>query len=283
MSANFHTTIDTSKNSGWFALLDLEISEKNGKSVVSRSGQKGPLTIQNPFYPEGDICHLYLLHPPAGIVGGDALQLNVSTIEKGSVLLTTPGATKFYRSNGKIARQLQSFTIDNNCSLEWLPQETIYFPDSFAELRTLVNLSGNGRFIGWDIHCLGLPANNEDLGKGEVNISLTIQRDDKPLLIEALHISPQKAAYQAAFLRNQQVLGTFIATSCNKVILENLREDIYVDSNNNFSATCIDDLLVVRYLGPSTIEAKKLFLKAWQTVRPHVLQRKSRQPRIWAT
>ncbi len=58
----------------------------------------------------------------------------------GHALITTPAATKFYRSDGRVARQLQDITLDA-ATFEWLPQETILFPDAYANIATRVHLS----------------------------------------------------------------------------------------------------------------------------------------------
>jgi len=268
---------------GWRARLDLEISRSGGRSVVSFSKQKGPLTIQSPFYPEGETCHLYLLHPPAGIVGGDKLCLTVQTKNQGAALITTPGATKFYRSNGLVANQQQNFTIEDNSSLEWLPQETIYFPNAVAKLDTTIHLEGSGQYMGWDIHCLGLPANKKDFAKGTADIRFSLFRDNRPLLIEALRITAAKKKYQAAFLQDHPITGTFIATGGDEQLLQLLREQLPQSETEPWGATCIDDIIILRYLGDSTNEARELFVAAWSILRPHILDRKPEIPRIWAT
>lgn len=287
MAVNINTTDSSTsfaeQDSGWRAQLDLEISHRGEKSVVSHSRQKGPLTIQSPFYPENEVCHLYLLHPPAGIVGGDKLQLNVLTKEGGAALITTPGATKFYRSNGALAEQYQNFTIHENSSLEWLPQETIYFPSANAELNTTIHLKGSGKYLGWEIHCLGLPANKKDYADGRAKMSLSLFRDNTPLLLERLIISEKKKNYQAAFLQNKPILGSLIATDADTDLVETLREKLPVCHNGTWGATLLDDILILRYLGNSTNEARELFIEAWQIIRPNSLGRTATLPRIWAT
>lgn len=267
----------------WLAHLELEIGSRNGKSVVTKSRQEGPLTIQSPFYPEGDVCHLYLLHPPAGVVGGDSLELDVSVVDGGATLLTTPGATKFYRTNGKVARQHQLFRIQKDCSLEWLPQETIYFPDANAQLNTEIHLQPGAHFIGWEIHCLGLPANGLDFGHGKAKIGMHIYRDNNPIFIDSMYVTEAKRKHQAAFLRDKQITATFVATSVEPATLEELRESLPQGEHGVLAATLLDDLLVLRYLGESTNEARKLFLRAWQKIRPNLLHREANLPRIWAT
>ncbi|MGB5651682.1 MAG: urease accessory protein UreD, partial [Sedimenticolaceae bacterium] len=76
-------------------------------TVLAERQRHGPLAVQRPFYPEGGVCHVYLLHPPGGVVGGDVLGIDVKLAQGAQALITTPGATKFYRSAGALARQTQ--------------------------------------------------------------------------------------------------------------------------------------------------------------------------------
>ena len=273
----------STNDEGWLASLDLLISQRGGKSVVSRSRQNGPLTIQSPFYPENGVCHLYLLHPPAGIVGGDRLRLTASAEENSSVLLTTPGATKFYKTNGNVARQEQVFSLADGASFEWLPQETIYFPDANAQLTTTVQLEGSAKYLGWEINCLGLPANQKDFGFGRARIRLSVIREGTPVLIESLDISSAKRQFQAAFLQNQSVFGTFIATDGTPELLDILRDKMPRKVDGLWAATQVGDVIIIRYLGSSVIQARKLFVTSWKLLRPSVLGKEAVPPRIWAT
>ena len=64
--------VDT--GSGWLAELDLEFVQKRERTILANKKTRGPLTVQRPFYPESDVCHVYLLHPPGGVVGGDGFK-----------------------------------------------------------------------------------------------------------------------------------------------------------------------------------------------------------------
>ena len=61
------------QNQTWKAKLELGFKGREDKTYVSHRKHLGPLVIQKPFYPEGEVCHVYLIHPPGGIVGGDEL------------------------------------------------------------------------------------------------------------------------------------------------------------------------------------------------------------------
>lgn len=275
---------EDNSSTGWLAGLSLELEQRSGKSVIARSSQDGPLTLQQPFYPEGsDLCHMYLLHPPAGVVGGDRLEFNVQLTQNARALITTPGATKFYRSNGKQASQCQHFHIQKGCSLEWLPQETIYFPDTNARLQSRIELEADATFIGWEIHCLGLPVNKIGLEDGNVRTGWQIYRDEQPLLLESFRTGPELATFAAASLRGLPVFGTFLCNGATQELVDTLRETLSKATRGDIGITLLADLLVIRYLGESTNEAKSIFLAGWQTVRPEILGRKGCEPRIWAT
>lgn len=270
---------DTS--SSWQAQLDLEFSVKSGKTVLATRKQFGPLTVQRAFYPEGKVCHLYILHPPGGVVGGDKLTINTQINDTANTLLTTPGATKFYRSQGRTAIQEQNLTISKQGSLEWLPQENIYFAGAKVHINTKINLDLQSRFIGWEIHCFGLPVNNELFLSGHLQLDMTIKRDDKPLLIECLKVDADRLNAPTG-LRGHSVVAMLVATPATDDLLATVRSII---SGNEalIAATLVEKCLLLRYLGNSTLECRTLFTRVWMAIRPLILDRTACLPRIWAT
>ncbi|CAN0465315.1 unnamed protein product, partial [Phaeothamnion confervicola] len=146
----------------WRAELDLEFALRGARTRLTAQRHCGPLLVQRPFHPEaGDVCHAYLIHPPAGIVGGDELHLSVQVHSHAQVLLTTPAATRFYRSSALVSQLKQQFVVADHASLEWLPQENLLFDSARARIATSVHLAPHARFIGWEILCLGRPACGE--------------------------------------------------------------------------------------------------------------------------
>jgi len=142
----------------WKAELHLEFERREGRSILAKRRHDGPLVVQKPLYPEGDaVCHAIVVHPPAGIAGGDELEIGVRAAEGAHALLTTPGAGKWYRSGGAWARQRIEFDARDGACIEWLPQETIVYDGALAGIRTEVRLAGSARFIGWRSPVLAAP------------------------------------------------------------------------------------------------------------------------------
>ncbi len=103
----------------WQAKLDLKFRQAGKRTILAERRHVGPLVVQRPFYPEGPICHVYLVHPPGGIVGGDALSLQVDVEPQAHALLTTPAATRFYRAGPHPRATLsQQLAVHDGAALE---------------------------------------------------------------------------------------------------------------------------------------------------------------------
>jgi urease accessory protein len=112
--------------------------------------------VQKALYPEGgEVCHAIVVHPPAGIAGGDELEIDVRLQAHAHALLTTPGAAKWYRSSGPPARQRIVLGAAAGAVLEWLPQESIVFDGALAELQTR-SIQG-ARYCGWEMSAWDAP------------------------------------------------------------------------------------------------------------------------------
>jgi urease accessory protein len=172
-------------SAGWRARLELSFEPSVGRTVLRRANHRGPLRVQRALYPEGDeVCHVYLVHPPGGVVAGDELAVDLHVAAGAHVVVTTPGAQRLYRSEGARARVVVSCRIDDGGVLEYLPQETIAFSGCRAELELEVELSAGGRFLGWEITVLGRAASAAPFAAGELVSRLGITRDARPEVIE---------------------------------------------------------------------------------------------------
>lgn len=271
-----------SQDTGWSAYLRLGFHNTPRRTVLATRKHIGPLAVQRPFYPEGEVCHVYLLHPPGGVVGGDLLQIE-SHAESGShALVTTPGATKFYRSAGELARQVQQLQVADDASLEWMPQENIFFPGARVSLSTRIDLQGSARLAWWEINCLGRPVIDEPFDEGTLDAGLEVCRDGQPLLLERLRVD-QTRRQRVSLLKGQAVHGTALLNHADERHLEVAQQVILESGQTCTGVTLVEDLLILRYLGNSTEQARKLFTQTWQCLRETLLRRPANTPRIWNT
>ena len=281
--AIMHALVEpTARKTGWHAQLRLGFRATATRTVLAERRHQGPLAVQRPFYPEGDLCHVYLLHPPGGVVGGDIVDVDVSVGAGSSALLTTPGATKFYRSAGERAHQQQTLVVEDGATLEWLPQENIFFPGADVALDTRVELRGDARMVLSEIQCLGRPVIGEAFDAGRIDSRLSIRREGVSLLLERLRVRPDNRC-RLSLMAGMAVGGTLVLSHAQESDVDACRDLLFASGTDYAGATLIEDLLVVRYLGNSTERAQRLFRAIWEQLRPSVLGRSASPPRIWAT
>ena len=271
---------------GWKAKLHLKFVEENHKTVLKQRSHQGPLQVQKAFYPETNGgCHVYILHPPGGVVGGDSFDIKIEVDSNAKVLVTTPAAGKFYRSAGDEAYQQQTITVAGNGVLEWLPSENIFFPGAKVKLETRVDLSRESHFIGWDILCLGRPAIGETFSHGQLTQKFEIFQNGRPIRLDRLLVREKDAILDAKWgLGGKPVVGTFFCLTPRKDLVDLLRQNIGSPENDDlFSVTFVDDIILCRYLGNSVEHVKRNFIKAWQILRMALRDHEAVIPRIWNT
>lgn len=158
----------------WHGALTLRYARRDGRTVV-HDRHDGPLRILKSLYPEGDgICHNVLVHPPGGMVGGDSLAVDIALEAGAHALVTTPGATRFYRTTGEAAVQAVEVAVAASARLEWLPLETIAYDGCVAENSVRFALAAGAETIGWDLTALGLPASRAPFERGRFTQSIAI-------------------------------------------------------------------------------------------------------------
>jgi urease accessory protein len=270
--------------SGWRAALWLRYRADGPRTVVQRR-HEGPLVVQRSLYPEGPApCQNIVVHPPGGIAGGDALAIDVDVGAGASAQITTPGATKWYRSDGLLATQDVRLRVGPAAALEWLPQESIVFDRVRARQRTRIELASSSRYMGWEIFCLGRGASGERLLDGVIESATELVVDSEMRWVERSKVEGgARLLTSRAGLAGERVFGTLLAFG-------DPRPDELVSLCRNIAprcgeaaATTVGGLLVARILGGTTETARAWFEGVWVALRSRVIGRAPMAPRIWRT
>lgn len=268
---------------GWRAELSLAYAVRGKRTVAVRRNHHGPLLVQKALYPEADVCQHIIVHPPAGMAGGDTLTLAATLEENAMVLLTTPGATKWYRAPLAPAQQELHFNLAGGASLEWLPQENIYFNNANVNSMIEVDLEQGAHFIGWDIGCFGRRAANERFTLGKVINRFRIRAQQRLIWQERALYSAGDALFESAIgLAGRHVSGVWVAAGerVSKALLESARN---IEVPDGAAVTLLPKVLLARYLGDSAETAQNYFRAIWRAIRPQLLNRAAVAPRIWST
>lgn len=275
---------------GWHGRLALDFDQDRG-GTRARSRHHGPMRVLASLYPEGpQICHQVLVHPPGGLVGGDVLELALDLGAGTHVLVTTPGATRFYRSGGPTAVQQVDAQLAEGARLEWLPQETICHAATRADNQLRFHLSAGAEMIGWDLLALGLPASGEAFDRG-----LMDQRIELPgVWIERARVDGEDTRLLDSPLgwAGQRVLATLwfsagqaLPAARRTALLDAARAEASGDplAARAGATSPHERLVVLRVLAPRVEPAMALLARVRAAWRREAWSLDAQPPRIWRT
>jgi urease accessory protein len=275
---------------GWRAHLSLHYT-RDGDRTLALDLHSGPLRVLQRLYPEGPgICHHVLVHPPGGVVGGDVLELDARLDEGTHAVLTTPGATRFYRSDGPAALQSATVALAPGARIEWLPMESIAHRGCIAQNRLQLSVAAGAEAMGWDLLALGLPASGDQFDSGQYLQHLEVR--DAWLERGLVDAADQRLLHSPLGLAGRRVLatmwftaGTALAPARRDALLDAARAELASDPlRPQAGATAAHPRVVVlRVLADSVEPAMALLRRVRTAWRALAWQLQSHPPRLWQT
>jgi urease accessory protein len=244
--------------------------------------QATPLRILFPYPLPGDPFTAALVNTSGGLVGGDRLQIDISVGAGATALVCAQAAEKVYRSLAPDSHIDIGLEVSAGGWLEMLPQETILFDGARLRRRSRVDLSGDARFLGGEILVLGRRARGERMRRGLLQDSWDIHRDGQLCWVDRLRFDgdiealiAQKASLDGAIAIASLIFAAPDAGS----YLDALREQL-AGFPGRASATCVNGILVVRWLASDPLSLRQAFAKAWIFIRSEKKFPAS-LPRLW--
>lgn len=265
----------------WHAHLALDFAAHGEKTVLTRNLHQGPLRVQKALYPEGaGICHAVMLHPPAGIAGGDCLTVDIGLAERSHAVLCTPGATQWYKSKpDHPASMTVNLTLSEHAKLDWLPQENILFDASHAQLRTTVQLPRSASALGWDTVMLGRHASGEHWQHARVLQRTRIVRGGRCLWLEDSDLASDDGLRDnGAALAGHRIFGTFwaVGAAATGALAQAFAAQLPYTPTLKAGVTFLQDepdvhtggAVMLRVLGDDMAQVRACMVTAWQHFRP---------------
>jgi len=249
----------------------------------------GPLRVLRSLYPEGPgICHQVLVHPPGGLVGGDRLAIELNVETGAHALITTAGASRFYRSAGALAEQDTTLQLAAGARAEWLPLESIGYDGCLARNRLRFTLADGAQMLGWDLLALGLPAAAQPFARGHFEQHIEwpgvwrerglIDAADRRLLDSPLGLDGHSVSATLWFAS-----GTAIATAQRDALLDVARAVTLETAVTNGTTAPNAHMIVLRALAPSVEPAMALLRGVWAAWRQAAWALAGDAPRVWRT
>ena len=141
--------------------LALDFERRGGVSVLAQCRFRLPVQVLAPVALDDAAAVVSMLNPTGGLVGGDRLCIDVRVGAGAHACLTTPSATKVYRTAGEVAVQEARLRVEAGATMEWVPDHTIPFAGSAFRQSIVVDLGPGARLILVDAFAAGRVARDE--------------------------------------------------------------------------------------------------------------------------
>ena len=272
----------------WLAQLDLDYSLSAARTRL-HFRHDGPLRVLRSLYPEGDaVCHNVLVHPPGGLVSGDTLDMRVHVGAGAHALVTTPGATRFYKSSGAPACQRTQLQLDAGARLEWLPLETLAYNQCDALNQLQLSLAPGAELMAWDITAFGLPHAHAPFTEGVLTQHMEwpghwLERGSVRAQDHALMDGPLGLAGQRCMGSMLLACGSPLSRTQRELLLDATRAVLDAHPQGAWCGVTApnDHMLVLRGLAPVVEPLMQLWQQVRACWRQQHWQLPDTAPRIW--
>jgi urease accessory protein len=268
--------------SGKVGILDIELKEnKELKTVITKQYSQVPLQIQRAIYPENSLpgmAYLYIISPSGGILQGDRYRTDITLKNNAISHITTQGATRIYSMNSNSASQIVNITLDENCYLEYIPDQIIPYQNSRYYQKVNLNIHDDATVIYSEILTPGRVAMKEIFDYDICYLRTYCKnQNNKFRCLENMKIEPKSQNLKTeGILGKFDIVGTvYILTKKEDVIkLENKISNNLEQFNDISIGTSIlpnDSGIIVKILGNNTENIFEIIYKLVKIMRKEIL------------
>ncbi len=267
--------------SGKVGILDLELQTNNeGKTVITRQFSQVPLQIQRALYPEvslPDMAYLYVVSPSGGILQGDRYTTDVLLKNKANVHMTTQGATRIYGMNSNFASQIVNITVDEDCYLEYIPEQIIPYKNSRYYQKVNLNVHENSTLIYSEILTPGRVAMSESFDYDICYLRTHCKNQDKKIrFLENTKVKPKKQRLNDfGIFGEYEIVGTVYILTRKKDVVElegMINKNIRISDGYVGTSILPDESgIVIRILANKTDSISDVIFKTLEISRKKIL------------
>lgn len=170
--------------------LSLRFARRGLRTDLVRSSFTLPLQVLAPLAMEDGSSYLSLLNPTGGILGGDHLTSEIVLEPGAHVSLTTPSATRIYRTDNLPAIQDTVVRVGEGATLEYFPDHLIPHPGSALHQSLRLEMASGSCVLYWEAMACGRIARDERWEFREIISNVEALVRDKPVWLSRSKIVP---------------------------------------------------------------------------------------------
>jgi urease accessory protein len=170
--------------------LRLRFARRGPNTILSQSRFSLPLQTLTPLTVADGAAYLMMLNPTGGVLGGDHLVTEIVQEPETHVCLTTPSATRIYRTLEKPAVLETVIRVGEKATLEYFPDHVIPHEGSALRQSLRVEMAPGSRAILFDSMASGRVAHGERWKFREMDSRMEVFFSGRPIYIHRAKILP---------------------------------------------------------------------------------------------
>jgi urease accessory protein len=266
-----------SPRAGRDGLLRLGFERRGNATVLRHCRYTLPLQVLSPLALDDGASYLLLLNPTGGVLGGDHLRTEVTLGENAHAFLSTPSATRVYRTNSAPAGMHTHLRIGRNATIEYLPDHVIPHPGSSLRQSMRIEMDEGSRGIFFDGFSSGRVALGEAWQFRDFDSRAEIFLRDQPIFANRTKILPKANDLAAlgqmggyAYCGSMLIIGEGFENW--RAMIEALRTALdAIPGIFGGSSLLAQNGCSVRYLAHSAIDFHAATERLWAISRQHLL------------
>lgn len=267
--------------SGKVGILEIELKQGNDKTTITKQFSQVPLQIQRAMYLEEslpEMAYVYIISPSGGILQGDRYKIDITLKNNAISHITTQGATRIYSMNSNFASQTTNITIDDNCYLEYIPDQIIPYQNSRYYQKVNLNVHDNATVVYSEVLTPGRMAMNEFFDYEICYLRMICKNQEKRIrCLENMKIEPKNQNLKVnGVFGKYSIVGTVYVltkkvhiTELENIINNNLDE--LEDISIGTSILPNDSGVIIKILGNHTEDVFELIYKILKITRKKIL------------
>lgn len=226
-----------------------------------------------------------LVNSSGGLVAGDRLQVEFGVEDGAWAMAMASAAEKIYRSEGPDCEIQVSLRAGCDSWLEWLPQEAILFDGARFRRRTKVTVAPGARLLAGEFLIFGRTASGETVTHGLVQDSWEVRSDGRLVWADALYMDgnlaePLNATAGFSGTRAYATLIYCADDAPDQLDWVRTRQQTG-DDGIRCAASCVNGLLVMRWLGETPEKLRMVYGEFWGALRQRTASLPPALPRLW--
>jgi urease accessory protein len=256
---------------GW---LRLGVERRGSRSVVVRCASAVPLQVLAPVALDDRAVVVSMLNPTGGLVGGDRLAIEVEVGPGAHACLTTPSATKVYRTAGGPAVQDVTLRLARDAVLEWVPDHTIPFAGCAFRQVIAAEVGEGARLVLVDAFAAGRVVRGEAWRFSHLESSLSVRDAGGWVLHDRFVLRGGDGPWDALGLAESHPYFASVVVSSDEG-LAGFAEAVAEVAGPGPGRVGVGRLprrgVVIRCLAPSAPALDAIIQRVWSAARCHAL------------